>query len=140
MDFARKGMSSSQPRFQSGGVMYGAIDHLTEYQVGDGTARGQKQARADKTVYRLDVKGIDHPDARRIARVPDMEAALLAAADAINSVLDLPRTYETEYDGRMYHYCTGCNACLSEGIPHEKSCAWVTVDTALAALQTKGGV
>lgn len=91
MDFVRKGMRSAQPRFQVSGIMYGAIDDLTEYAVGDGTARGQKQADADPTVYRMDICSVDHPDARRIARVPDMEAALLAAdelataADALSS-------------------------------------------------------
>jgi hypothetical protein len=72
------------------------------------------------------------PTLREALELPEIKA-LVEAVDAID------RSYETEYDGRMYHYCTGCNACLSEGIPHEKSCAWVTVDTALAALQTKGG-
>ena len=79
MDFARKGMRSAQPRFQIAGVMHGAIDSLTEYVVGDGLARGQKQADADPSVYRMDVSDVDHPDARRIAAVPRMEAALLAA-------------------------------------------------------------
>ena len=79
VDFARKGMQSAQPRFQIGGMMYGAIDHLTKYVVGDEVVRGQAQARKDPSVYRMDVSDVDHPDARRIARVPDMEAALLAA-------------------------------------------------------------
>ncbi len=87
MGFKRKGMRSAQPTFQTGGIMEGAIDSLTTYEVGDGSARGQKQADADPTVYRMDVSGIDHPDVRRIARIPEMEAALLAAeelADVVN--------------------------------------------------------
>lgn len=79
MDFVRKGMRGAQPRFQTDGLMHKAIDHLTTYQVGEGTARGQKEADEDNTVYRMDISGVDHPDARRIARVPDMEAALIAA-------------------------------------------------------------
>ena len=78
MDFVRKGMKSAQPRFQIRGCMHNAIDDLTTYEVGDGTARGQNQAVADSSVYRLDVAGVDHPDARRIARVPAMEQAILA--------------------------------------------------------------
>lgn len=86
MDFVRKGMRCAQPRFQIGGIMCGALDELTEYEVGSGTARGQKEADADPSVYRMDIKAIDHPDARRIARVPDMEAALLAAAELAEAV------------------------------------------------------
>ena len=86
MDFARKGMKSAQPRFQIGGIMYGAIDHLTEYVVGDGVARGQAQAQKDPSVYRLDVSDVDHPDARRIARVPDMEAALIEAEELVTTI------------------------------------------------------
>ena len=77
MGFRRKGMNEAQPTFQLGGRMVGAIDHLTAYVVGDGVARGQKQADSDPSVYRMDVKFVDHPDARRIARVPDMEKRIL---------------------------------------------------------------
>lgn len=80
MDFVRKGMKSAQPRFQIKGCMHNAVDKLTTYEVGDGTARGQAQADADPTVYRLDVSGIDHPDARRMTRIPDMERAVLTLA------------------------------------------------------------
>ncbi|QQM29333.1 hypothetical protein JET14_13470 [Martelella lutilitoris] len=83
MDFVRKGMKSAQPRFQIAGIMYGAIDHLTQYEVGDGIARGQKSADDDASVYRMDIKGVDHPDARRLARVPEMEAAILEMHEAL---------------------------------------------------------
>jgi len=85
MGFKRKGLNSAQPTFQVKGIMYGAIDNLTAYEVGDGLARGQKEANADKSVYRMDISGIDHPDARRIARVPDMEARILADAEALKA-------------------------------------------------------
>jgi len=81
MGFKRKGMRSAQPTFQIGGIMHGAIDDLIEYVVGDGTARGQAQADADPSVYRMDVKSVDHPDARRIARVPQLERIALAAEE-----------------------------------------------------------
>jgi hypothetical protein len=87
MGFKRKGMRSAQPTFQIGGIMHGAIDDLTEYAVGDGAARGQAEADKDPSVYRMDVKSVDHPDARRIARVPDMEAALLAAEELATDLM-----------------------------------------------------
>lgn len=83
MGFKRKGMRSAQPTFQIGGIMHGAIDDLTDYAVGDGDARGQKEADEDPSVYRMDVKSVDHPDARRIARVPEMEQALIDQAAEI---------------------------------------------------------
>ena len=83
MTFERKGLNGAQPCFQVNGLMKKAVDFLTMYTVGDGTARGQKQADNDQTVYRMDVCGIDHPDARRIARVPDLEAQVIADADRI---------------------------------------------------------
>jgi len=86
MDFSRKGMKGAQPRFQVSGEMCGAVDELTQYEVGDGSARGQKQADADPTVYRLDVSGVDHPDARRIANVPRYERAIMAAKDLADAV------------------------------------------------------
>lgn len=81
MDFVRKGMRGAQPRFQVGGIMCSASDDLATFSVGDGNVRGDKMARMNASVYRYDVSGIDHPDARRIARVPDMESALLAAEE-----------------------------------------------------------
>ncbi|MFG6524451.1 hypothetical protein [Sulfitobacter sp. M23508] len=87
MGFCRKGLNSAQPMFQiKGRGMVKAIDALTTYQVGDGTARGQAEADKDPSVYRMDISGVDHPDARRIARVPDMEAALLAAEELANAL------------------------------------------------------
>lgn len=89
MGFKRKGMRSAQPTFQVDGIMHGAIDDLTEYAVGDGSARGQAQADADPSVYRMDVKSVDHPDARRIARVPDMEQRILSDAETLRTILSL---------------------------------------------------
>lgn len=88
MTFERKGMRSAQPCFQTKGRMVKAIDHLTKYEVGDGAARGQKEADADRSVYRMDVSGVDHPDARRIARTPDLERIALAAAPLADAAHD----------------------------------------------------
>ena len=71
--------------------MVKAIDRLTEYEVGDGAARGQKEADADGSVYRMDISGVDHPDARRIARVPELERIALAAEPAMSALVAIVR-------------------------------------------------
>ncbi|MFV1538721.1 MULTISPECIES: hypothetical protein [unclassified Phaeobacter] len=86
MGFKRKGTRSAQPTFQVGGIMHGAIDDLTEYEVGNGVARGQAQADECPTVYRMDVKSVDHPDARRLTRIPQLERIALAAEALLNSI------------------------------------------------------
>lgn len=83
MDFVRKGMRGAQPRFQTDGIMRNAADELAEFVVGDPAARGSIQAKSDASVYRYDIKAIDHPDARRIARVPEYEARILEDADKL---------------------------------------------------------
>lgn len=94
MGFRRKGMRSAQPTFQIGGIMHGAIDDLTEYAVGDGTARGQAQADADPSVYRMDIKSVDHPDARRLARVPQLERIALAAEELSEAICECGNRYD----------------------------------------------
>lgn len=81
MDFVRWGMKDAQPRFQPRGEGMVKASELLKFQVGDGTATGMEEAKADDGVYRYDVVAIDNPDARRIARVPAMEEALLAAEE-----------------------------------------------------------
>lgn len=71
MGFRRRGMNGAQPTFQSNSIMVPAED-LATFQVGDRSVRGFKQARSDSSVYRYDVSGIDHPDARLIAAAPDL--------------------------------------------------------------------
>ncbi len=79
MTFARKGMNGAQPRFQiKGRGMVGASD-LLQFQVGDPSVVGEKAAEADPTVYRRDVRGVAHADARLIALAPDLARDLLAA-------------------------------------------------------------
>lgn len=78
MDFVRKGMRGAQPRFQLGGLMHNAADDLVTFSVGDDHVRGHRQAKEDHSVYRYDISGIDHPDARRIARVPQMEDLIIS--------------------------------------------------------------
>lgn len=75
MGFRRYGMNGAQPTFAIGGIMQPASE-LVAFAVGDGTARGFKEADKDPSVYRYDVREIDHPDARLIAAAPDLLEAL----------------------------------------------------------------
>lgn len=110
MTFVRKGFNSAQPCFQiKGRGMVRAIDELTEYAVGDGTARGQKEADKDPSVYRMDISGVDHPDARRIARVPEMESALLDAFDALSFLAD-----ESRFDKSVTAYAQAMLAQMEQ--------------------------
>ena len=82
MDFVRKGFSGAQPRFQpkgSGGMT--KADELLQFCVVDRSIVGEKSARADGNVYRMDVRGIDHPDARFIAASRELVPALAAERD-----------------------------------------------------------
>lgn len=87
MDFERWGMRGAQPRFQPRGKGMVKAASLLKFQVGDGTATGMEEAKADEGVYRYDIVAIDNPDARRIAHVPAMEEALLAAVE-LEAVVD----------------------------------------------------
>lgn len=75
MGFERWGMRSAQPTFRDGDRMRPAADLLT-FEVGDGDAVGVEAARANSSVYRLDVRGIKNADARLIAAAPELLAAL----------------------------------------------------------------
>jgi hypothetical protein len=75
MDFTRMGMSHAQPRFQVNGLMTPATE-LAQFEVGDSSIVGYPKAKTDDSVYRYDVRGISHADARLIAAAPDLLAAL----------------------------------------------------------------
>ena len=70
MGFRRYGMNCAQPVFRCNDRMVPAAE-LVEFQVGDGTARGFKEAASDSSVYRYDVSGIDNADACLIAAAPE---------------------------------------------------------------------
>ena len=81
MDFTRWGFRGAQPRFQPGrGIMVDA-KNLLQFEVGDQSIVGVEQAKKDTSVYRLDVRGIDCPDARLIAAAPDLLEALYKARE-----------------------------------------------------------
>lgn len=85
MDFARMGMRGAQPRFQEKGVMIGASE-LCTFEVGEMGIVGMQSARSNPSIYRYDISGIDHPDARLIAAAPDLlEFARAVARYAGNS-------------------------------------------------------
>lgn len=75
MGFRRYGMNGAQPTFCVDSIMVPAAE-LVEFAVGDKSIRGFKAAANDTSVYRYDVSGIDHADARLIAAAPDLLAAL----------------------------------------------------------------
>ena len=88
MGFNRWGMRGAQPCFQSGGILRAASDLFT-FVVGDKSVRGIAAAKSDGSVYRYDVSGIDHPDARLIAAAPDLLAACKAYLDMAHDLSDV---------------------------------------------------
>lgn len=93
MGFQRYGMNGAQPTFRVGGIMRPSAE-LVEFEVGDQTVRGFKNADKDGSVYRYDVSGIDCADARLIAAAPDLLSALIA----LKPILD---TAESNASGNM---------------------------------------
>ena len=80
MNFRRWGFRNAQPAFQVDGRMVPAADLLT-FEVGEPGVVGVDAAKADQSVYRLDIRGIDHPDARLIAAAPTLYALLADIAN-----------------------------------------------------------
>lgn len=85
MQFGRLGLQGAQPRFHVGGRMIDGTE-LARFEVGDRNVLGLKAAKADDSVYRYDMIGFDHPDARMLAAAPDMYDALLAAELAVEEL------------------------------------------------------
>ena len=78
MQFKRWGTTGAQPVFQvkrpSGNVvMVPAVD-LLQFEVGNEEITGYADAKSDGSVYRYDIAGISHPDARLIVSAPDLFA------------------------------------------------------------------
>ena len=81
MRFKRWGFSGAQPQFQPEGRGLVDASKLLTFQIGNRDVRGVEQAKADSSVYRLDIDGIDCADARLIAAAPDLLATLSGYAD-----------------------------------------------------------
>lgn len=62
MDFTRWGMRGAQPRFQPKRGMRDAKE-LIMFEVGDRSVVGVEAAKKDTSVYRLDIRGVNAPDA-----------------------------------------------------------------------------
>lgn len=75
MDFDRWGMRRAQPRFQVDSRMVQAKE-LLRFEVGDPSVLGITDAKEHPSIYRYDVRDIDHPDARLIVSAPELLQAL----------------------------------------------------------------
>lgn len=73
MGFQRWGMRGAQPTFQPADRGLVPASQLFTFEVGDHSIRGVEAAKPDDSVYRLDIDGIDCPDARLIAAAPEPE-------------------------------------------------------------------
>lgn len=76
MGFQRWGMRGAQPMFQPAEHGLVAADKLVTFEVGDRDVRGVTEAKANDSVYRLDINGIDCADAHLIAAAPALYEAL----------------------------------------------------------------
>jgi hypothetical protein len=78
---------------------------LLKFEVGDRSVVGETAARADGSVYRYDVVGIDAPDARLIASAPtliaDMADAITAQAAEIARLTERAEKAEAERDAAL---------------------------------------
>lgn len=96
MGFKRWGMSGGQPQFQPEGRGLVDASKLLMFEVGNRSVRGVEEAKADTSVYRLDIRGIDCADARLIAAAPELLEALdwLMAALRSGTLSTTPGLYE----------------------------------------------
>ena len=80
-------MRGAQPTFRLGSLMRHACE-LLKFEVGSPDVRGVEAARADGSVYRLDVRGIDAPDAEYIETFnPKVARELLEDLDTMRQAL-----------------------------------------------------
>lgn len=85
MGFKRWGFRGAQPQFQPADRGLVDASKLFTFQVGDRDVRGVEAARANSSVYRLDIDGIDCADARLIAAAPELLEALKYARRFLRS-------------------------------------------------------
>lgn len=92
MGFRRWGMSGAQPMFQPGDRGLVAAETMLTFEVGDRDVRGVEQAKANDSVYRLDISGIDCADARLIAAAPSFAEVAPDALDLLERYAEFIRT------------------------------------------------
>ena len=82
MGFKRWGMRGAQPMFQPAGRGMVPASDLLKFEVGERAIVGYEAAKADGSVYRYNISGIDCADACLIAAAPCLLAALESAVEA----------------------------------------------------------
>lgn len=87
MGFRRWGMRGAQPIFQPGAGSLVPAEKLLTFEVGDRDVRGLEAARANDSVYRFDIRGIDCADAHLIAAAPDLLGADDTALALVNDLI-----------------------------------------------------
>lgn len=80
MSFCRWGMQNAQPMFQQNCILEPASD-LARFVVGNPNIQGADAAKQDDSVYRYDIREIDHPDAHLIATAPELAEMLEQLAE-----------------------------------------------------------
>lgn len=88
MSFKRWGFSGAQPQFQPAGRGLVDASQLLQFEVGDRDVVGVEAACSNGSVYRMDIRGIDCPDAHLIAAAPELFGALWELAAEIDSEID----------------------------------------------------
>lgn len=96
MGFKRWGFSGGQPQFQPEGRGLVDASKLLTFDVGDRDVRGVDQAKANSSVYRLDINGIDCADARLIAAAPEFYEVAPDAADLLAHYAEFIRTVKAD--------------------------------------------
>lgn len=86
MDFAQAGGLKGGPRFPINGVMVPARE-LVKFEVGPREVTGIHEAKANKAVYRRDVRAIDHPFARLMEASPILLASLARLVKGIEEMV-----------------------------------------------------
>ena len=99
MGFHRWGFTGAQPVFRGERVMQDASELIT-FEVGDRDVKGYAAAKSDPSVYRYQIDGVDHPDARLIAAAPDLLAAYKAALARAEAADRIARGWKALADAR----------------------------------------
>ena len=92
MSFARYGMQDAKPLFPANGIMVGA-EEMVRYEVCP-----DAESRDDERVYRADVSGIAHPNARILEASVDLFEAAEKALDLMDVDLPMGEEWDAVYE------------------------------------------